>query len=59
MLDIQDIRSNGIAPKNCEFDQSMINFKNCVENQLKVEKESHHKVNSECGFLRDQTKRSY
>ena len=53
IMDLQDIRSNGIAPKNCEFDQSMINFKNCVENQLKIEKESHHKVNSECGFLRD------
>ena len=32
IMDLQDIRSNGIAPKNCEFDQSMINFKNCVEN---------------------------
>ena len=45
--DYNSMISQGSAPKNPEFDQGMVNFKNCSDNNMG----SH--------FLKDHTKRSY
>lgn len=54
MQDYFAMVSGGSAPKNPEFDQGLVNFKNCAEQKIHLEEKFNH-----VPLLMDKTRRQY